>query len=138
MKWSDLPINPTTKVLRQFAAAWLVFFLALGGVQCWSKSRPQLGLALAIMAVVIGVAGLLRPALVRWIFVSWMVLAFPIGWLVSQVVLLLMYYGVLSPVAVFMRLRGRDVLNRKPAPERTTFWATKEAPHDVRSYFKQY
>ena len=28
MKWSDLPLKPTARVLRQFAAAWLVFFLA--------------------------------------------------------------------------------------------------------------
>lgn len=138
MKWSDLPLNPTPKALRQFAGAWLVFFLALGAFQYWGKSRPQLGLALAAMAVAIGIAGLVRPALVRWIFVSWMVLVFPIGWVVSLLALLLMYYLVLTPVAVFMRLRGRDLLNRKPMPGRTTFWAAKETPRDVRSYFRQY
>jgi len=30
MTWSDLPTNPSQKVLRQFSAAWLVFFLAVG------------------------------------------------------------------------------------------------------------
>ena len=138
MKWSDLPTNPTPKALRQFAAAWLVCFLAMGAVQCWVKGRPQLGLALAVIAVVIGVAGLVRPTLVRWIFVGWMTLAFPIGWLVSLLALVVMYYGVLTPMAVFLRLRGRDLFNRKPAPGRSTFWAVKEMPRDVRSYFRQY
>jgi len=138
MKWSDIPFAPKPKLLRQFAGAWLVFFLAMGAHQYFGKGRHQLGCGLAVMALVIGVAGLLRPALVRWIFVGWMVLAFPIGWAISLVMLALMYYLLLSPVAFVFRLAGRDALLRKPAPGRSSFWIKKETPQDVRSYFRQY
>ncbi len=138
MTWSDLPIRPSAKVLRQFAAAWLVFFLALGAYQYLGRDRIPLGLALMGMALVIGLLGLIRPQAVRWLFVGWMVAAFPIGWLISLLMLLLMFYGLITPVALLFRLRGRDLLGRKRPVAGATFWLPKHTPQDVRSYFRQY
>ena len=52
--------------------------------------------------------------------------------------LLVMYYGVITPVALLFRIQGRDLLRRKRLPSETTFWAPKQTPQDVRSYFRQY
>jgi hypothetical protein len=138
MKWSDIPFRPTARALRQFAAAWLVFFLAFGAHQYLARGHSQAGLILMTLAVVIGVPGVIQPGVVRWLFVGWMVLAFPIGWLVSQSLLALMFFGIITPVALVFRLRGRDLLHRKPAPERGSYWTPKPTPQDVRSYFRQY
>jgi len=138
MNWSDLPLHPTPKALRQFSAAWLLFFLCLGTHQYFVREHQVLALLLGLMAVLIGTLGLIKPAAVRWIFVAWMVLAFPIGWLVSQLMLALLFFVVLTPVAILFRLRGRDLLDRKPAPEKSTFWTKKSMPENVESYFRQY
>src|SRR5213593_4209422 len=138
MTLSDIPFQPTSKMLRQFAAAWLVFFLAMGAHQYLGRGHPGVGAVLVGTAVVVGTLGLIKPAAVRWIFVGWMVLAFPIGWIVSQVLLAALFYVVLTPVAVVFRWRGRDLLGRKPAPGRSSFWQPKRNPEDVRSYLKQY
>lgn len=138
MKWSDIPMDPKPRVLRQFSAAWLMFFLAAGAVQYGIKGRPHLGVALAAVAVTIGGAGLVRPVWVRWVFVGSMVLAFPVGWVVSLVMLFVIFYGVLTPMGVLLRLRGHDPLKRRPAPERSSFWEPKEPPREVGSYFRQY
>jgi hypothetical protein len=138
MTWSDLPTNPTPRVLRQFSVVWLVFFLAIGARQYLARGHHQLGVVLGALALIVGGLGLLKPAAVRWIFVSWMLLAFPIGWLISQITLALMFYCLLTPIAFLFRLRGRDLLSRKPTLERSSFWTHKTTPQDVRSYFRQY
>jgi hypothetical protein len=138
MKWTDIPFQPTEKALRQFAAAWLVFFLCFGAHQYLARGHHRLGLAVGLLAVFVGGLGLVRPAAVRWLFVTWMVLAFPIGWLMSQLMLLMMFYLFITPVALFLRLRGRDLLWRRPTPGQTSFWRPKETPRDVQSYFRQY
>jgi hypothetical protein len=138
MTWSDIPMRPTTRALRQFAGAWLVFFLAFGVHQCLARKHVTWGLVLMALALGIGVLGLFKPSAVRWLFVGWMVVAFPIGWLVSLLMLLLMFYGLITPIALFFRLRGRDLLRQKPAPAASTFWLPKHTPEDVRSYFRQY
>ncbi len=138
MTWADIPKNPAPKALRQFAAAWLVFFLAFAAHQYFRRAHHGIGVILAIAAILIGSIGLLRPMAVRWIFVGWMVAAFPIGWLISQIMLLLMFYGIITPVSLLLRLRGRDSLYLRRLQNRSTFWLPKQTPTDVRSYLRQY
>ena len=138
MLWSDVTRPPNRRVLRQFAALWLLFFLALAARHYFWRANPTAALLLAGVAVLIGLPGLLHPPLVRWVFVAAMLAAFPIGWAVSLLALAVLYFLVLTPFAVFFRLRGRDHLGRKPAPGQSTFWEPKRTPLDLRSYFRQY
>lgn len=138
MTWTDIQRNPSPKTLRQFAAIWLVFFLGLAAFQVWCRHRPGWGLALALLATSVGLVGLVFPRAVRPIFVGWMMLAFPIGWAVSHLMLVLMFFGVITPLAIVLRLRGRDLLCRKPAADRPSFWLPKTTPTDLRRYFRQF
>jgi hypothetical protein len=138
MKFADIPFHPARRTLRQFAAIWLVLFLALGLKHYFKEGHHTAGLVLGCVGLVIGVPGLLQPTLVRWVFVGAIVLTFPIGWFVSQLMLALLFYLLITPAALFFRLRGRDLLGRKRASDRSTFWAKKEMPQDVRSYFRQF
>lgn len=138
MKWSELPLHPSPKTLRQFAGAWLVLFLAVGARQYLAHGRHAVGLVLGGLALLVGLLGLIKPAAVRWVFAGWMILVFPLGWLVSQGVLLGMFYGVITPVGLYFRLRGRDVLGRRPPVNRRSFWVPKPAPTEVGRYFRPY
>jgi hypothetical protein len=138
MQWADLPLNPTTRMLRQFAGMWIVFFSGMALWQQAAHGRTRVALGLAILALTIGPVGLALPRLIRPVFVTWLTLAFPIGWVVSRVVLMVLFWGVLTPVAVGLRLSGRDVLKLRRRGGVTTYWAPKERPVGVRSYFRQF
>ena len=138
MQWSDIPFHPDRKTLRQFAGLWLAFF---GGMALWqalARKNPNLGLSLGALALVVGLAGLTRPEWVRLIYVGWMVLAFPIGWTISQVMLLAMYFGLFAPIGLVFRLIGRDPLQRARRAGVESYWTPKPAPAGVTSYFKQF
>jgi hypothetical protein len=138
MRWSDLPLSPSERTLRQFAGLWLLFF---GGLACWRGlvlGQETLGLVLAGLAVTLGPLGLVRPRLLRPVFVAWIVLAFPVGWVVSHLILGVLYFGVFTPVALVFRLVGRDPLCRRPAPEKMTYWVAKPAAANVGRYFGQF
>lgn len=138
MNWFDIPRDPPLKVLRQFAGAW-VLFVGGAGVRLWLSHRhDHLGQVMVVAGLVVGLLGLSKPAAVRWLYVGAMLLASPLGWVVSQLMLAILFYLILMPVALWFRLRGRDLLARKPAPERTSYWSEKTIPQDVRSYFRQY
>ena len=138
MKWSDIQFKPTARVLRQFAAAWLVFLLAWAAHQWLARGHHQTALVLGALAVVVGSAGLALPATIRWLYVGCMIAAFPIGWILSLVMLAVLFYAVITPVALLFRLRGRDALRRAPAREAASYWTAKSQPEDVRRYFRQY
>jgi hypothetical protein len=138
MRWSDIPFSPSSRMLRQFAGLWLAFFGGLAAWQGLMRGRLGLAAALAVLALVVGCLGLIRPALIRPIFVGWMVLAFPIGWAVSLVLLGLVYYGLFLPIGLAFRLAGRDALHLRPRPDAMTYWTPRTAPADVRRYFRQF
>ena len=138
MRWSDIPRSPSSRVLRQFAAAFLVFFGAMAGWQGVVHGRITLALIIAMIAVLVGGLGLIRPQTFRPIFVGWMILAFPIGWTISLILLAVVYYGVFLPVGLFSRLAGRDPLQLKPGHEQASYWIPNPATIDIRRYFRSY
>jgi hypothetical protein len=138
MQWSDVDFHPKTKTLRQFAGLWLLFFGGFAFQQAFLRGHVTAGIILAIVAVSIGTMGLAAPSFIRPIFVTWMVLAFPIGWTVSRIILGVMFYGIFTPVALIFRMMGRDSLGLARPTGRETYWTPKPAPDNIRGYFRQF
>jgi Saxitoxin biosynthesis operon protein SxtJ len=138
MRWSDIQFDPPRRTLRQFAWLWLAFF---GGMALWQalvKAHIALGLTLAALALIVGSLGLARPEAIRFIYVGWMVLAFPIGWTVSQIILAVMFFGLFTPFGLVFRLIGRDPLQRTRRSDTKSYWQPKPTPTDLKRYFKQF
>jgi hypothetical protein len=138
MQWSDIQTDPSRTTLRQFAGLCLVFFMGLALWQALVHRRVALGLVLAALALSIGPLGLIRPEWLRPVYVGWMRVTFPIGWIISQFVLAVIFFGLLAPIGVVFRLCGRDPLGRARHPGQETHWAPKPVPADLRRYFKQF
>jgi hypothetical protein len=138
MRWYDIPFSPTTRVLRQFAGMWLAFFSALAAWEAFGRGRMLWAAALFVLALAIGPLGLARPRLIRPVFVAAMILAYPIGWVVSHVLLAVVFFGLFLPVALVFRLKGRDALRLKPQHGLDTYWIAKPAPTDMGQYYRQF
>jgi hypothetical protein len=135
MQWADIVTPPTEKTLRQFAGLWLVVFGSMGAWRLWHGSTSW-GIALTILAVVVGLAGLAWPRAVRFLFTGWMIAAFPIGWVVSQLMLAALFFGMFTPIALLFKAIRRDALRlRRTAPES---YYIEKAGSDVKGYFHQF
>jgi hypothetical protein len=137
MKFSDLPLNPTPRALRQFTAAWFILFLTMALRQALAHGNKTAGWMLAAIAF-IGLFDLLKPFVMRWLFIGATVAAFPAGWLVTQLMLAIMFYLVLTPVALVFRWRGRDELQLKRKTEQPGFWISRGEPPKAEQYLKQF
>lgn len=138
MQWSDVQFSPTAKTLRQFAGLWLVFFGGIAAYQGLYRGHETAGMILGAVALAGGLLGLIAPMALKPIYVAWMVLAFPIGWTISLLILALMYYGMFTPIGLVFKLIGRDPLERARRPAVATYWTPKATPTDPRRYFKQF
>ncbi|MDP6944225.1 MAG: SxtJ family membrane protein, partial [Myxococcota bacterium] len=99
--------------------------------------------ALDISQIIWGVAGVItlvffaiKPLQVP-IYLGWIYLAFPIGWTVSHVLMMFVYYLVLTPFGIVMRLIGRDPMFRRFDKSATSYFVDHEAAETGR-YFKQF
>ena len=64
--------------------------------------------------------------------------AFPIGWTVSYLLLAAIFFLVLTPIGLVMRLFGRDPMLRALDRSAKTYWVPHNPGADPRRYFKQF
>lgn len=91
----------------------------------------------AIVLCGLGLLGVIVPAAIRWLFVGWMILAFPIGWTISHLVLALIFYGMFFPIGSIARLFGYDPLQLKRKPM-DSYWLEMKPIENKDQYFRQF
>jgi hypothetical protein len=134
----ELKFDPSPKELKKFTALWLPGAFALFGAIVWYTSGSLRAPAILwSIGLVLGAAGTLAPLFGRLLFIVWMAVTYPIGWVMSHVLLGVIYFGVMTPVGLIMRAAGRDRLQRKLDPTAKTYWVERPPAEDVESYFRQ-
>lgn len=136
---TEIHTDPSPRELRWFGLALLAFFTILGGIlryhlgpNPWSRGLWIAGLVVTVLYY--GIPPLRRPT-----FVAWSYLTYPLGWLLTQLVLLVVYYGVLTPIGLLRRLAGADPMQRKLEPDRDSYWERRREPRaDPERYFRQF
>ncbi len=124
-------------MLRQFATAWLIVFVALALRQWLGHGHSTAACVLGAISI-IGIAGLVKPAAIRWLFIGATVVTFPIGWVVTQIVLALLFFLVLTLVALVFRLRRRDALQLRHKSNSMSYWSERSVPVEPERYLKQF
>ena len=143
----ELNLDPDERMLRQFGWIALVGFCTLAFV-AWREilifsfglgsARPAVAIALAGLGVLASLFSVAWPRGNRPLFVVLSLASFPIGFVVSHVVLGLIFYGVISPVGLAFRVVGRDALSRSLESNRDSYWQDHERTASKDRYFQQY
>jgi hypothetical protein len=127
--------NPTTRELRLFAGIW--FPALCGGIGLWLLRHQHQGLAEAwwTATAILALAGIVSPATIRPIYRFLIRITFPIGWLVSYLVVAAAYFLVITPIGVLMRL-WHDPMRRRFEPSARSYWIDCQ-PARRDQYFRQ-
>jgi hypothetical protein len=128
--------SPSRNELLVFGVVLLVFFAIVGGIAWWhSAAGPARGLWVtgALLAAVFYAVPPLRLPL----YLAWMHAVAPLGWLVSHAVLAVIYFGIITPMGVVMRLFGRDTMRSRFEPDADSYWTEHDPGGDLARYLKQ-
>ena len=129
--------RPSPRQLLVFAVAWVLLAGWLGWTQ-ESKGRTTAALACWALAAVAPLAGLLWREGLRWLYVGLSYLTYPIGLVISSAVLVLFYYGVLTPIGLVLRVCGYDPLQQRATSRTTSYWRARPGPRRPADYFRQH
>ncbi len=139
----ELNRDPAPREVRQFARVWLpAICLALA---LWATFRlgsvPAMVLAAAgLVSILLGMS---RPAWLRPVHVAWLVAAYPIGWLLAHLLLAAIYFLLIAPIGLILRVARRDPLARTFDREAESYWTprayqTPPESIDRERYFRQF
>jgi len=120
-----VPARLTPAEGRKFALPVGTAFLALGGLAWWRGQVP-LAAVLGALGGVLWVTGLAVPARLGPVQRLWMALAHAISRVTTPVFLGIVYFLVIMPVGVLMRLFGRNPVRHRPVND--SYWAPRVGP----------
>jgi carbamoyltransferase len=131
--------RPSTRELRFFSGGLILLALVATtlGHYWWNWVAPWPMVVLSIASVILFLS-ILWPRALRPIYLVWMIAVFPIGWLVSHVVLAAVYFGVFTPIGLLLRMTGYDPLGEKAQADDSSYWVKRPPPPASEQYFKQY
>lgn len=112
---------------RSFGFTFAVVFGLLAAWQAW-VGHARISLVFAVLGSLFLLVTLTRPGLLRGLNRAWMKFGEMLHRIVSPIVLGAMYFVVLTPFAVVMRLFGRDALQRRLDPNARTYWIDRTPP----------
>ena len=130
--------QPSRRQLHQFGGLWLLFLGILGALSFFKSGNHPAAFAFWTAAVTVPLIGWMFPSFMRIVFLALSYAAFPIGFVVSHVILALVFYLVLTPVGLLMRLFGHDPMERQIDSSAVTYWTEREDTAAARRYFNQF
>jgi hypothetical protein len=143
----EINLRPARRDLRWFGLITLVVSGLLGALLYVKKGLYGYSLGASADVVAYGLWGvgllsalfsLVWPAANRPLYVLLTLLTYPVGYVVSHLLMALFFYGVLTPLGLVFRLIGRDPLRRKFEPQATTYWEPHDKPASIKRYFQQF
>ncbi len=130
-------IKGTKKELKKFGLTMGALFLFLG-IVLYVKGRGTYAYLIGV-AFALSFFGVLFPKIIKPLYITWMFFALILGWVMTRVILVLLYYLVFTPMALFMKMRGKDLLSRKFDGMCESYWVRKDnKAFNKERYTKQY
>jgi Saxitoxin biosynthesis operon protein SxtJ len=130
--------NPSPTDLRTFGRLLIPFVALFGAVVGWRAGSSGPAAAVWVVGGAVALVYLAAPAARRPVFLGWTYATYPIGWAISQVVLGIVYFGVLTPIGLILRRLGRDPLERGFDGTAPSYWVEREPEVPVARYFRQF
>lgn len=132
-------LDASPKKVRGFAWLFLIIFLGLipaiyipnYGLDAYTQSAWFIA---SLFGTTIGTLSLLAPRVFAGVYRAWMGLALVLGLISSTLVISLIFYLIMTPLALLMRSIKGDFIGQNIDKTSKTYWEAHEEPKNNRYY----
>jgi hypothetical protein len=107
--------------LRNFGLVLGALFAAFFGLLPLLRSHHSVHIWPWCLTAVLWILALVQPSMLSYLHVAWTRLGWALGWVNTRVILTVIYTLLIVPIAVVMRLWGRDRMGQHFDRETTTY-----------------
>jgi hypothetical protein len=130
--------NPSPTILRWFGLIQSAALAVIGGMVWWRFHAPTVAYVIWGVAAAFFLAYYAIPPLRRSLYLGAMYVTFPLGFVLSHVVLGLIYYVIFTGIGLMLRICGYDPLQRRLDRSAKTYWIKRGEARPLSSYFRQF
>jgi hypothetical protein len=118
-------IRTDNKAIRDFGILIGFILLIIAGILFY-KERESYELIILLGIAFIGL-GLGMPIILKPFYLVWMNFAVVLGWLMTRLILGLLFYVIVSPIGLISRLFGKEFLELKNSSLNSSYWNYKNS-----------
>tara|TARA_B100001248_G_C27066974_1_gene312144 strand:+ start:43 stop:423 length:381 start_codon:yes stop_codon:yes gene_type:complete len=109
---------------RSFGFLFFIVFLI---VAIWPlKNGNELNLNFILVSIIFLFLGLINSKLLSPLNIAWIKLGEILGKIIAPIVMALVYFVILTPVSLIVRLFGKDLLGLKFLQNKETYWIKRK------------
>ena len=113
--------------LRNFGITVGIILLIISGFLFWKEKETfQIFLAIGIILFLTAVA---IPAVLKPVYWIWMIFAIILGWFMTRVILSLLFYIIITPIGLTLRLFGKQFLELRWDKSKESYWNFRTNEH---------
>ena len=129
-------IKSRRKDLKNFGFA-IGFILLIIGLFLFVRGKDLFVYFFSIGSILIILGGI-TPFILKPIYKIWMIFAVIIGWIMTRVILSVLFFSIITTIGIFTRLIGKDFLNLK-SKNNESYWNIRNKEYELnQDYEKQY
>lgn len=116
------------KDLKIFAFIWSLIFTVIG---IHYKINIFIGIAGIFFLI-----GMIKPIVLSNFYKAWIKIGEYIGGIVSKIIMFMLYFGLFTPISIFLKFLKKDLLNKKIDKSKRTYWIERESqPQSMKNQF---
>jgi hypothetical protein len=130
-------IKTGKKDIRSFGITFGIILLIIAGFLYYQeKDSFKLFIYLAGSSSCLGI---LLPIILKPFYMVWMIFAVILGWFMTRIILSLLFFLVITPIGLTMRLLGKDFLGLKIKSSNESYWNKRDKENELnQDYQKQF
>lgn len=127
----------SSKSLRKFGITVGTVLCIIFGIMFWQEVFPSFRLYLIGFGIFLIIFGLLFPKLLTHVYRVWMALAIMLGWIVSSIILIFLFYLVLTPIGLIAKIFKKKFMDLEFTEKKDSYWIEKDSTRKI-DYEKMY
>tara|TARA_Y100000739_G_C20351946_1_gene348178 strand:+ start:119 stop:532 length:414 start_codon:yes stop_codon:yes gene_type:complete len=130
-------IKTSKKDIRNFGITIGTVLLIIAGLLFY-KEKDSFQIFIYLSGSFSGL-GIIFPVLLRPIYISWMIFSIVLGWFMTRLILSLIFYLVITPIGLILKIIGKDLLELKKQEVNESFWNLRNSEFQQnQNYEKQF
>ena len=123
--------------IRNFGITLGIILLLISGLLFWKEKESYqifsgIGITLSLIAIAI-------PSVLKPVYWMWMIFGIILGWFMTRVILSLLFYIIITPIGLTLRLFGKQFLELRWDKSKESYWNFRINEHlQNENYEKQF
>lgn len=120
---------------KKFGITMGIILTIIGFLLLWKKNNYfEYSFFLAAAFFILG---LVLPSVLKYVYKAWMSLAVVMGFIMTRVIMVIIFYLIVTPIGLIASITGKKFLDMKIDQSAKSYWIARESAQKVKSDYER-